>query len=557
MGEIVAHHGPGEEPPVVRGVLATELLPPAERILSEADNINRNRLPDGSHAPWVLNEMLPNYVAATEEGGMPSAVSEVFHKFVKGFEDGEGNKCDTFVWLGRTSLQSARSGRIYYVYPESQERGYVEEDEAAHSEQDRRPGIVSFFVSAHMSPTDALKEVAEAENLAEQDALRASWVEVDADGTVKGRRLQSVLIKDIPLEAWVEWLADPNNPFGKSVEVEDPSSALSVMKTFRALKVPWEALPDPDQPLLGVLKTIIPYIKDQAARQEVKTQLVDFYSDQASKRERAHNIARRWRDFDVALADSLHSGVAEPSIEAFVYQLSDRWTAKDLSLISSSQIKGTQKLKMFRELAVLIEEAQRKLFFDAASVVSDNREVLKQLDPKTAAVIRANELRVQTLYTQGRHDEIVRLQATNNQIIAGLNLSNGGGCPGKSKMRFAGDDIPDLLRSLVEQQEPAEKPSSSMDQKTWKRKKGKCVVRGCPTRARPEPVEVGPCGVCMDRCQEIYNEGGDPTTGITNKVVIKSSEKPKPEGQPLLDILQWQAWMGVGTLATDKVLTKT
>lgn len=534
---------------------AVEVLPAAERCLTEVDNLNRYRSPDGSHSQAVLADMLVNYTAATEEGGMPSAVSEAYHEYIEDHEDSEGRRRATFVWLGQTALQVAQSGRKYYRHAESQARGYVEEEEAIHGEQDKQPGVVSFLVSAKMSAADGPKEVAEAENLAEQDAVRASWLDIDKEGNIRGRRLQSVLVSDIPLEAWVDWLADPANPFGKSIEVSDATSALAVMKTFRELKLPREALPDPDQPLLGALKTIVPYIKDPELRQRVKTQLVDFYVDQAGKRAKAANIARRWRDFDVALADSLHKGVAEPSIEAFVYQLQDRWGEDDLALIRAAQINGTQRLSMSRGLAVRIEEAQRKLFFDAASVVSDNRAVLKQLDSQILATIRQNELRVQQLYDRGHYHEIARVQAANNRLIAQQNLVNGGGCPGKSTMRFAeGDDLPDLLQTLNEQSQEASRErtmANSMDRKTWKRKKGKCVVDACPTR--PAAVEVGPCGVCMDRCQEIYDSGGDPTNGMVDKIIIKESETPRVQSsESMLSLSTWRLFASVGALASSE-----
>jgi hypothetical protein len=63
----------------------------------------------------------------------------------------------------------------------------------------------------------------------------------------------------------------------------------------------------------------------------------------------------------------------------------------------------------------------------------------------------------------------------------------------------------------------------------WKVKKGKCVVSTCPTR--PGEVLVGPCNVCMDRCQKIYDKGGDPTKmgSVTRNITtLLSTARPKP-----------------------------
>lgn len=61
----------------------------------------------------------------------------------------------------------------------------------------------------------------------------------------------------------------------------------------------------------------------------------------------------------------------------------------------------------------------------------------------------------------------------------------------------------------------------SGERQSWKLKWDKCVVPGCPTR--PGKVLVGPCGVCMGRCQKLYDEGKDPTKGLTARRVIGES----------------------------------
>ena len=110
--------------------------------------------------------------------------------------------------------------------------------------------------------------------------------------------MQSGLVRDIPLDAWVSFLADPNNPFKKSIAVENPDSSLSVMKTHSELEVPTEQLPEG---ILTILEAVIPHIKDPELRASVRQQLTEFREDQQTKHDRAVNIATRWRDFEVQL----------------------------------------------------------------------------------------------------------------------------------------------------------------------------------------------------------------------------------------------------------------
>lgn len=63
------------------------------------------------------------------------------------------------------------------------------------------------------------------------------------------------------------------------------------------------------------------------------------------------------------------------------------------------------------------------------------------------------------------------------------------------------------------------------DKKDWKKRTDTCVVPGCPTR--PGKVEVGPCGVCMGRCQKLYDEGKDPAKGLSNRIIIGKSAMAK------------------------------
>lgn len=56
---------------------------------------------------------------------------------------------------------------------------------------------------------------------------------------------------------------------------------------------------------------------------------------------------------------------------------------------------------------------------------------------------------------------------------------------------------------------------ASMDKKTWKKKWAVCGINNCPTRGedprRPLKTVCGPCGICMQRCQKIFDAGHNPS----------------------------------------------
>lgn len=483
------------------------VLHESERALTEVDNLNRYRRPDGNHSPWVLAETCKNLIPYVKEGGMPSAISDTYQEFVANHEDEDGRR-HTFVWLGRTALQVARSGYAYHKHSAARARVGVEIEEARDDEQNLRPGSVKVRVSPHMSPADAPTEVAEAEHLHSHDALRISWLDVDDHGRIKGKHLQSLLVNDVPLEAWVAMLADPANIFGKSIVVENPESALSVMQVFRELELPHEALPEG---LVTLLEAAAPYVQDESAHASLQKQIAEFREDQAGKHEKAANIARRWLEFEIALADSLHLQQATPDVEKFVNQLSKQWSDGDLQLIAAHR-QPDGSLAMSRLLAARLEEAKRHFLLVSASVVTNNEQVIKQLDAPTAQRIRDNELQLQQLQATGAHNQAARLEAQNQQLIAAYaDLIIEGGCPGRSRGGFRGGDLA--------------KEGGENDRADWDISKGTCVVPSCPTR--PGKVNVGPCGVCMDRCQRIYDRGGDPTKGLSFKQVIKPPTNQK------------------------------
>ncbi|HSX07891.1 MAG TPA: hypothetical protein VLG11_03265 [Candidatus Saccharimonadales bacterium] len=501
-------------------------LPTEDRALTEVDNLNRHRQPDGTHSQWALGETLKNMIPYVKEAGMPSAVSRTYQEYVKDYEDEHGRR-DTFMWLGKTALKVALSGYDYHKHEAAHSRVAIEVEEARDGEQTMRPGYAKVLLSPKMSRADAPYDVARSEHLGDDDSLRISWLDLDEAGNTRGRYMESVLVSDVALEDWVRMLADSNNIFGKSVLVENPESALSVMQVFRELELPLDALPKGVVSLVGA---VLPYMKDETARQKVAERYMAFQEDQASKHERALNIAERWRNFTAELSDGIAFNYCAPNSEvtAFVYQNQHNWLEEDAALIRDHQMPDGS-LYMTRRLAGLIARAKEKLVADEASIVTGERHAREQLAPEVFAELQARAERVQWLYTNNQHQEAQRLEVLNNNRIAMQNMANGGGCAGGLEMRFRSPNDDNSSnsgdgRAVPETDGPGKSPDEN-DRSNWKEKIDICIVKNCPTR--PGKVKVGPCRVCIGRCQEIYDKGGDPTKGLRLAEVLRAPEPDK------------------------------
>lgn len=400
-----------------------EELPASERVLTEVDNLNRLRLPDGSHDPKTLRDTKDNLVPRVVEPSMPYAVSTTYQEYRNG----------EFYWLDQTSLQVAASGLRFHKHKSAQERVVVEVAEALDLKSGLKPDMVKVLPSPRMSPKDAPKEVAEAEHLADDDMIRIHWLDVDQAGSVRGKFMQSILVRDIPLKAWVDMLASPSNIFGKSVHVEDPESALSVMKTFYQLDLPASKLPEG---VVTLLSELTRFIDDPDARRKVMQSLPHYRKNQQLMRQVANDVATRWLDFEVALADSVYKEEATPEIERFIHDLRGQWADEDLNTINKHRLSNG-RYYMTRELAVCLEEAKQNILWVQAGVMVNNERVTKQMDVSTVAQIHSY---VSSLHESLRHgaspQKLGELEGEAATLSASQNVTVGGGCPGKSKSKF-------------------------------------------------------------------------------------------------------------------------
>lgn len=494
----------------------TNIIPIDERVLTEVDNILMYRNPDGSIDDTYLKDFLANLVPAVQEAAMPFAVTTTRHEFEHDLETGQ----KTFKWLGKTAVQAAMSGYRYHTLPAARARVDVEVDEARYATDPLDPGKAKIFISPKMTRYDATLTEARQEHLGDEDSVRISWLETDENGSIKNRVMQSLLVRDIPYEAWIKMLKDENNIFGRSIDVIDDGSALSVMKVHRELELPVEVLKGGP---ISVVEAVIPYIEDAGLRNSVIDQTKLFYGDQEAMRRTAEMKAEQWLDFEISLAESLYNERANFDIERFIITLQDFWSHKDLMVIKNHELDDGG-YKMSRRLAVILEKAKQNTLWGGAASTVANPHVTSQMKPEVVATIQQNEALIQLARQNGM--DYYFLEAENNRLIASQNIKVGGGCPGESKDIFGRNDL-DPSNSLVND---LAKDNRQNEKENWKWKQGICRVKSCGKK-----TEVGPCDVCRS-CQSKYDKGEDPNEGRSAKIEEPSEEKKLNKFQEILNI---------------------
>jgi hypothetical protein len=484
----------------------------AERCMTEVDHFSRLRLPDGSHSPDTLEAVSVNLLTAVKEAAMPYAVSTTYQEYRDG----------TFWWLDQTPTRVAESGYIFHKHQAAFDRVAVEVDEASDVEANLRPGFIKVFISPRMSRSDAPRDIAEQEHLADDDMLRIHMLDIDEHDQVRGKFMQSLLVRHVPLRAWVAMLREPNNIFGKSIEVTDEHSALAVMKVHHELEVPEASLPEG---VVSLLEGVLPYLTVEE-RHEVESQLLLFRGDQTSLDRTAKNIADRWLAFEVALSDSLHYQRAMPEIEAFVDQLKDEWGDEVQRMLAMHRLSDGG-LFMTRELAIKLEEARQNTLWVSAAVATHNQRVLSQIDSNAAKRIYENEMFIQIMMQNGyAAHQITSVEAINSRIVAQQNIQVGGGCPGSNRADFKkrknNNDLPEGLSTegIEEENETTEGPSK----KKWMH---------CPF-CRAE-VYDDPCAKrlqCNDCRARVVNgkikyegDGGSKARVERHKILVKEIEE--------------------------------
>lgn len=479
------------------------------RLLTEVEHLRNAMLPDGSIPEVVLQDVGTNLRTAVYEIAMPLAVSVTAHR-VEYLEAEEGEKQRVITWLGRNAIENALGGKRFHRSLAAHKRVDIEVAEAQKAQEDLRPGVAQVFISPKMSRHDATAEVAKAEHLHDDDSLRVSYAVTNSRGEVVSRRLESLLVRDVPLEAWVNMLSDPNNIFGKSLDIDNKDSALSVMALFDQLELPEEAIPEGP---VSLVEAVLPYVSDLDAQNSVAKQLEGFRGDQAKYKEQAEKTAQDWLEFEIELAKSLNNRAATYDITRFIVGLQHNWSEDNLKIINSHHFDD-QGFRMTKQLAGVLEDAKRQVLNGLAGLLTGNEKMTKQIVANDLKDIQATQQYLDVLrYANIPYEEINKLQMEVERKVAKQNIGVSGGCPGSSTNNFVGTEGNDSGQS--------ESPESGPDKRDWKWKSGKCQVKTCLS---PNPTKVGPCSVC-ERCQAKFDAGEDPTKPSIAAAVISSLGK--------------------------------
>ncbi len=472
-----------------------------ERVLSEVDNINNSRLADGTILQSSLTSIKQNLFTASQEAAMPYAVSTTRHEYLENKETGQR----TFSWLGKTAVQAAMSGYSFHSHPEAIKRVDVEVDEARNYTENLDTGVAKVFISPRMTRADASIDDARKEHLGDDDAIRVSWLESDSEDNISGRVMQSILVRDIPFAAWTSMLRDEDNIFGKSIELEDDDSALSVMKVHRQLEMPLDKLPNGP---IDILEAVVEYVEDDNLRNKLQKETKKYYKNQDKMTKVAEEKASEWLDFEIELANSLYQNKASHEIVRFINVLQHNWSDEDLSIINNNYDENGG-YTMTRELAVVVESARQNLLWSSAAIEIDNKEVKNQVNEEVLNKIAQNNQIIAIAKSSGM--DYSQLEAQTYRLIAGQKIDVGGGCPGKNQSKFKEN----VENNSINQEDNRSTESSD---KIEFNKYGKCRVKSCG-----KVTYVGPCDVCRT-CQAKFDEGDDPTKRVAVKTEIENRE---------------------------------
>jgi hypothetical protein len=290
------------------------------------------------------------------------------------------------------------------------------------------------------------------------------------------------------------------------------------MELFDQLDLPEEAVPGGP---VNLVEAVLPYVSDESQHQSISKQLEAFRGDQTEYKEQAEKTAQEWMEFEVELARSLQNEMATDDIRQFIIGLQEVWSEANLDIINSHSLDNGE-WRMTRRLAASLEDSKRQILTSFAGLKTGNEDMIRQVKANKLENILEGQRYLDMLRVSGvSQDDINMVQMELQVKIARENISVSGGCPGQSANNFGG---------------PPE-GSESLDKKDWKWKKGRCVIKTCPS---PNPTEVGPCSVCR-KCQNKFDKGEDPTKqSLSTKAILNGVSKvivKRQESTPELSLV--------------------
>lgn len=510
------------------------------RLLTEVNNLRSHLDARGEVAPKVKADTLTNLETAIAEISMPYAVTTTVHD-VEYMTDEGGVRRRAITWLGKHAVPLAMEGHSFHFSESAHARVDVEVAEAKHDEETLAVGTTHVFISPKMSRKDATEETAKAEHLFVDDSIRTSKLITNEAGEATGREMKSLLVRDVPLSAWVAMLKDTDNIFGKPVLLRDEESALSVMEVFAELELPDNKLPEGP---VTIVEEVLKYIPDRATQGVVREQLARFRGNQEQYKREAKVKAREWYEFELELARSFENKdqrITSPIRQLMLGSLQHQWAEDELAIIASCQVSAGEnngEYRMTDELAALLENAKRKILGKHAAVITGNERAMAGLSELERRRILSHHRQTEQAIAAGATQvEINRMLAERNSMMIHANVKVGGGCAGSvtesrlSSFQQLGPVIRLSAIGEVVSTESVRPTEEAGDSDTWTWTIGVCQVKTCPS---PKPTEVGPCSVCR-HCQAEFDKGIDPT--ISTSAPIRSTETVEKSGKLTLGAL--------------------
>jgi hypothetical protein len=389
------------------------------RLLTEVDHLVESLNSYGNIPEVIKRDVTTNLKTSLAEVSMPYAVTRTAHKVETIWNPEEQRSQRIFKWLGRSAVGVAESGYDFHFSDAAKQRVDIEVAEAQHTQETLRAGRVQFFISPRMSEQDAPESVAKKEHLHDEDSIRASFLIKDYQGNETHRVMESLLVRDVPLEAWVALLRDPNNIFGKTVEIEDEKSALSVMGTFEELELNEEKAPEGP---VSLIEAVVPYIKDDMLQLSVMLQLHNFRKEQYLYQKQSEFFANEWYTFELELAHSLRAKVATPTITQFVTNIKESLPEGIRDSFNAHQIPGG--FKATRQFIALAEKVKRNILATKAGISVKNENIIEQVDSSLIEIMQSNNENKLPNHLQAKIDQQL------DRSIIEQNVETGGGCTG-------------------------------------------------------------------------------------------------------------------------------
>ncbi|HUD10486.1 MAG TPA: hypothetical protein VMR28_02315 [Candidatus Saccharimonadales bacterium] len=303
------------------------------------------------------------------------------------------------------------------------------------------------------------------------------------------------------------------------------------------------AIPPNESPNTWILHGIKRQGDPKQAQEYVKALRKKYYERRGLTGER-HSVSE-YIDNNMDVVEGIFKAYY-PALSEAVYTRTNNETLQGLATamlnIDLSKMKGEIRAQLLRvgnaesfddELGKTMESIIR---YAAVEVLRKGLPAFINKTESNTAVHETNQSAVNELvYVPG---ELITHQYLANHVESGIRAGRSyGGCAGQVELssETANRKADGTVDDNPDNPQAAYGGLNSYNERIGKKRIDKCVVPTCPTR--PRKVWVGGCGVCLERCQKLFNRGKDPTKMVGKS---KESDEPSTELTPITSLEQWR-----------------